>query len=75
MYEADFYEAAYLTLMHSLEDIELFFACHRSLSTSRRRVELCAVVIIAAVFGNLRRLSCSPNTPACASANAHRGST
>lgn len=72
MHEADLYEAAYLTLMDSLEHIEQFFDCHRALPTSRRRVELCAVVIIAAVF---RRLSCSPNTPFSASANARRVST
>lgn len=70
MHEADLYEAAYLTLMNSLESIEQFFDCYQSLPSSRRRVELCAVVIIAAVF---RRLSCSPNMPSSASANAHRG--
>lgn len=72
MHEADLYEAAYLTMLNDLARIEQFFDCYRALPTSRRRVELCAVVIIAAVF---RRLSCSPNMPSSASANAHRGST
>jgi hypothetical protein len=69
MHEADLYEAAYLTLMSSLESIEQFFDCYQRLPTSRR-VELCTVVIVAAVF---RRLSCSPNTLSSASANARRG--
>lgn len=72
MHEADLYEAAYLTMLHDLPSIELFFDCHRRLSPSRRRVELCAVILITAVF---RRLSCSPNTPFSASANARRAST